>query len=248
MVISTSPSRDADEVAGIDRPPEILRVRAAHAFGQAGGAGGVEDRERVARLDRVRRQARLRRREGQAAEAVERFLAFLRRPATGFRAEQRPRSSGATTGANSRSITISRAPQLLRMCSSCAPREATLMGTAMAPSQPQPNIVSSSSARLPHMMATRSPGLMPAAAERSGVPGGGFACLGVGERHAADRDEPALPVALGLALQHPRHGALRRRKELLERQGLCSAGRRGREYRHDHPSWRELHWSGMSFS
>jgi hypothetical protein len=48
-------------------------------------------------------------------------------------------------------------------------------------------------------------------------------------------------VALGLTEKHAGHSPLRRWKELLERQGLCSAGRRGRDYRHDHPSWREFH-------
>ena len=48
---------DAEKLAGIERPPEILGVRTAHALRQAGGAGRVEDRERIARLDRVRRKA-----------------------------------------------------------------------------------------------------------------------------------------------------------------------------------------------
>ena len=64
--------------------------------------------------------------------------------------------------------------------------------------------MSRSSARLPHMMATRSPGLMPAAPKRRGVTGGGLACVGVGEGDAADRDQSALPVPRGLELEHPR--------------------------------------------
>ena len=38
----------AEQLAAVDAPPEILRMRAAHAFRQSGRAGGVEDRQRLA--------------------------------------------------------------------------------------------------------------------------------------------------------------------------------------------------------
>ena len=111
-------------------------------------------------------------------------------------------SSEASTGVSSRSMTMSRAPQLPRMCSSCAPREAVLIGTAMAPSQALPRMVSKSSARLPHMMATRSPALMPGGGKGGRLAGRGIAQSGMGECPPADGDDRPLAVAFGLAGQH----------------------------------------------
>ena len=59
-------------------------------------------------------------------------------------------------------MTNSRAAQFDKMCCSCGPRDATLIGTATAPSQAQPSTISKNSIRFEQMTATRSPGSMPA--------------------------------------------------------------------------------------
>ena len=228
------------QVAGIDGPPEILRVRAAHAFGQAGGAGGVEDRERVARLDRVRRQAFLRRREGQAAEAVDSSSTSFADQPQGFE-----RKAAAIESRNDRrEFTLDHhqsrtaiAQDVFQLCATRRDIDGNRDGAKPAAAQYREQKLGPVAAHDGDAVA----GLDAGRSERSGIPGRSLACLGVGERHAADRNQPALPVALGLAQQHAGHGPLRRREELLERQGLCSTGRCGREYRHDHPSWREFH-------
>ena len=51
-------------------------------------------------------------------------------------------------------------------------------------------------------------GLDAGSRQRGRIAGGGVAGLGVGQRHAADGDKPALPVPLGLTQQHLRHRAL----------------------------------------
>ena len=155
---------DAEKFAGIDRPPEILRVRTTHALRQPGGAGGVEDRQRIARLDRVRRQPFCR-----AAGTARDFKVLHVRLLPVADQPQRfkrdaLRGQGRQTGVSSRSMTMSRAPQLPRMCFELRAARGGVDRDRDGASQAQPRIVSSSSARLPHMMATRSPGLTPAAA------------------------------------------------------------------------------------
>ena len=48
-------SAQLQQRCGVDRPPEILRLRAADALRRAGGAGGIEDQRRIAGLHRSRR-------------------------------------------------------------------------------------------------------------------------------------------------------------------------------------------------
>ena len=69
----------------------------------------------------------------------------------------------ASRSRNAASITSSRAPLSARKYSICGPIDAVLIGTATAPSQPQPRKASSNSTRLPHISATRSPRATPAA-------------------------------------------------------------------------------------
>ena len=63
-------------------------------------------------------------------------------------------------------MTSKRAAEFARMCCSWAPREAVLIGTSTAPSQPQPRKISMNSARFEQISATRSPATTPASASR----------------------------------------------------------------------------------
>ncbi|MNS86744.1 hypothetical protein D3C72_1206580 [compost metagenome] len=73
----------------------------------------------------------------------------------------------ASAGQEAASATSNTQPLLARMCRSCMPRDAVLMGTTTAPSQPQPNTIDRNSWRLPAMSPTRSPRATPAAANRA---------------------------------------------------------------------------------
>ena len=227
----------AEELAGIDGPPEILGVRAAHALGQAGRTGRVEDREGVAGLDRVRRPALLRRRERRASDVFDLGLCRFADQPQGFERNARTvqrrehRCQLALDDHEPRSA-------IARMCSSCAPREAVLMGTAMAPSQAQPRIVRRSSARLPHMRATRSPGLTPAAAKCCGVAGGRLALSQhMSASHPAmsmrRRSRNARPGAAACSAPCAQTG-----EKLRKRQRLAVAGRRAGEHWHGYPPQR----------
>ena len=97
------------------------------------------------------------------------------------------------------SIAIPRAPELLSWWASWAPRSAVLSGTAIAPSQAQPRIRSSSSIRFSHMSARRSPEPIPAALS---VPAGGrgrVADLGEAALQAVEAQQRLVAVDPGLA-------------------------------------------------
>ncbi|MNV58027.1 hypothetical protein D3C71_1503840 [compost metagenome] len=72
-----------------------------------------------------------------------------------------------SAGQDAASATSSTQPLLARMCRSCMPRDAVLMGTTTAPSQPQPSTTDRNSCRLPAIRPTRSPRPTPADARRA---------------------------------------------------------------------------------
>jgi hypothetical protein len=231
---------DADQVAGINRPPEILRVRTAHAFGQARGAGGVEDRKRVARLDRMRRHARLRRREGQAAQPIGGFLAFITDQPQGF-----DRTAAAIERRDDRSQFAldhqqpgpAIAEDVLKLCAARCDIDGNRNGPKPGAAQYGEEEFGAVTAHEGDAVA----GLDAVCGQGGGVAGRGFLGLDIGESHATDRDEPRLPMALCLTQEHAGHGPLGRRKELPKPRCPRFVRQHIGAQWHGHPCWLNVH-------
>ena len=204
----------AELPAGVDAPPEILRVRTAHAFRQAGGAGSVENGERIAGTDVRGRHFHRRRRQ-----RLDRDLYRSRRSETLARADH-PDALDCQCGKIDRLQRIEErgldgedartgiAQHMLQLKAARRHVERHRNGAKPAAAQEQAQQFGAVAANNGDAVAAADAGAL----EQSGVARGVGTGLGVTPLHVRASEQRPVAVALGLRRQHGRHSAPRGRK------------------------------------
>ena len=223
VVHSTSSAPTPRTSRAVRAPPVVLRVRAdarpwparwcRRCRGSRAGRPGCTAAGVGSASAPRPGQARTRAMPSAAAASPRR----RRSPTTQIACSARPREVRRLPAARgtAASITSSRAPLSASKYSICGPIDAVLIGTATAPSQPQPRKASSEldavAAHQRHPVAARRRRRAASAPARArGAPRPRRAC---DQRRAADaRAAAASPKRCGLALQHRRQRALARRR------------------------------------
>ena len=219
----------AEKFAGIERPPEILRMRAAHALRQPGGPGGVENGKGIARLDRVGRHALLRPRKRRGRKVFHAWGRPFADQPQGLerhaRAVQR-REHGHQFALDDHEPRAAIAENVLQLRAARGGIDRHRDGAEPAAAQDRQQKLGAIAAHDGDAIARLDPG----SGQCGTVAGCRLGCFGICESNAADRDQAARPVALGLACQHPRQRPIERGKQLGKRSSRGRARRRAGEH------------------
>ncbi len=196
----------------VNRPPEVLRVRAADAFRGAGGAGGVENEAEVARPDRRRRDRIAAARHGGYGGVAKTEIVFRADQPNGFDGEPARVQHRQIVGMD----------VLQHQQASAAIRQDVLKlrpprgDVDWHRHRAKPGAAEQDFEELDSVGADDRdpvPGLDARAAQCGGEPGRGVAGVGIAPGRVADVDQRLFRVSFSLASQHRRQRSLGGREQ-----------------------------------